>query len=138
MDLQRMATQLLQQKLGANVDTAKAQNALDGLLGGAKGLDLGNLVGRFTGGGTDMAEKAKSWLGDGANEAISVEQLGQAIGPEKISDFASKLGIDAQQAGSSLSQFLPEMIDKCSRGGNLMDMNQAAGGLKGLLGKFLK
>ena len=138
MDLQRMATELLQQKLGANVDTAKAQNAVEDLLGGAKGLDLGDIVGRFTGGSADIAEKAKSWLGDGANAPISAEQIGQAIGPEKISEFASKLGVDAQQAGNSLSQFLPEIIDKCSRGGNLIDANQAASGLKGMLGKFFK
>jgi len=138
MDIKSLATQLLMSKLGTANDSGAAASALDDLVGGDKGFDLGDIVGQFTAGGGDLASKAQSWLGDGANEAISPTQIQDAIGGDKLEAFASKLGIGRDEASSGLSQILPELIDKSSRGGSLLDSVGGAGGLAGLASKFFK
>lgn len=138
MDIKELATQLLMSKLGGAKDTGAAASALDDLVGGSNGFDLGDIVGQFTGGGGDLASKAKSWLGDGANDSISPAQIQDAIGGDKIEAFASKLGIGRDEASSGLSKMLPELIDKSSRGGNLLDSVGGAGGLAGLASKLFK
>ena len=138
MDIKSLATELILSKIGAANDSGAAESALDDLVGGSGGFDLGDIVGQFTGSGGDLAEKAKSWLGDGGNESISAEQVQDALGSDKIEAFASKLGIGREEASSGLSQVLPELIDKSSQGGNLLDSVGGVSGLAGLASKFFK
>ena len=138
MDIKSLATELIMSKIGGANDSGAAASALDDLVGGDKGFDLGDIVGQFTGAGGDLASKAKSWLGDGSNDSISSAQLQDAIGGDKIEAFASKLGIGTEEASSSLSQILPQLIDKSSQGGNLLDSVGGAKGLAGLASKFFK
>lgn len=138
MDIKSLATQLIMSKLGASNDSSTAESALDELVGGSGGFDLGDIVGKFTGSGGNMASIAKSWLGDGANDAISPEQLQEAIGGDKIEAFAAKLGIGREEASAGLSSVLPDLIDKSSKGGNLLDSVGGLSGLKGLASRFFK
>lgn len=138
MDIKSLATQVMMQQFGGKTDASVAQSALDDLTGGDDGFDLGRLVSLFTTSGGDVADKAKSWLGDGANEQISAEQLKSIIGDDKVAAFATKLGIGNQEAGNSLSELLPTLIDKSSRGGNLLDSVGGLSGLRGLASKFFK
>lgn len=138
MDFKSLATQVLMQKIGGTTDSSVAKSALDDLTGGDDGFDLGRLVSLFTSSGGEVAEKAKSWLGDGANDKISAEQVQAAIGDDKIAAFASKLGIGSKEAGNSLSELLPTLIDKSSAGGNLLDSVGGVKGLRGLASKFFK
>ena len=136
MDLKNFATEFLMNKIGAAGDQATAASALNDLVDGSKGFDLGDIVGKFTGAGGDLAEKAQSWLGDGANAAISPSQVQEAIGGDKIAAFAQKLGIGQDEASNSLSEILPELINKSSRGGSLLDSVGGKSGLAGLASKF--
>ena len=138
MDLKSLATQLLMDKIGGANDSAAAESALGNIVGGNGSFDLGELVGKFTGSGDDLASKARSWLGDGANDSFSPAQIQDAIGGDKIEAFASKLGIGREEASSGLSQILPELIDKGSRGGSLLDSVGGMEGLAGMASKFLK
>lgn len=138
MDIRNLATELVMSKINGANDSAAAASALDDLAGGSKGFNLGDIVGQFTGAGGDLASKAKSWLGDDSNDAISPAQVQEAIGGDKIAAFASKLGIGRDEASSSLSEILPQLIDKSSRGGSLLDSVGGAGGLAGLASKFFK
>jgi len=138
MDIKSLATQLIMSKLGASNDSSTAESALDELVGGSSGFDLGDIVGKFTGSGGDLANIAKSWLGDGANDAISPDQLQDAIGGDKIEAFAAKLGIGREEASAGLSSVLPDLIDKSSKGGNLLDSVGGLSGLKGLASRFFK
>jgi uncharacterized protein YidB (DUF937 family) len=138
MDIKSLATQLLMSKIGGANDPAKAESALSDLIGGGESFDLGAVVGKFSGAGGDIAEKAKSWLGDGGNESIDASQVQDALGAEKIEAFAAKLGVDRDEASNGLSQILPQLIDKSSQGGALLESVGGFGGLAGLASKFLK
>ncbi len=82
-----------------------------------------------------MANIVSSWLGDGENEAVSTEQIGNIFGEGKIAELASALNIDSTTATEGLSDVLPQLVDKSSSDGSLLD---AAGGLDGLLGMAKK
>ena len=138
MDLKDFATQLVMEKIGSANDKGAAASALENLTSGSKGFDLGDIVGQFTGSGGDLAAKAKSWLGDGANDSISASQVQEALGGDKIEAFAKSLGIGKEEASSQLSEILPQLIDKSSKGGELLDSVGGAGGLLGMASKLFK
>ena len=138
MDIKKLAVEMLTAKMGSDGDAGAAESAVSELVGRGKDFDIGDLVGQLTGAGGDIASKAESWLGDGANEAISASQLQDAIGGDKIDAFAAKLGISREDASGGLSELLPQLIDKSSKGGSLLDSVGGAGGLASLASKFLK
>ena len=132
MDLMQMGTQLLASKLGGNVNSSVITNALGGLLSGGDGKpDLGGLVGSMQGKG--LGSIAESWLGDGNNDDISSDQVREVVGRDKISEMASQLNTDEDSLLDTLKDALPQIIDKSSSGGSLLD---SAGGLMGLAKKF--
>ncbi len=137
MNFQELATQLVMSKIAGANNSADVESALDKLTGSNKKFDLGDLVSRFQDSGGDLAERTKSWLGDGSNEAISATQIKDALGAEKVDAFARQLGIDGDEAGHSLARILPELIDKSSHGGKLLgSIGESLGNHKGLLASF--
>ncbi len=141
MDIMQIGAQLLKSKLGAdNAQSGDVQSALGGLLGGGNGIDVAGLIAKMQGGdtGADFTKLAASWLGDGENEAISTDQVSQLLGSEKVSEFASKLNVDEGTALGSLTDLLPQMVDKSSSGGSLLDSVGGIGGLMGMAKKFMK
>ena len=71
---------------------------------------------------------ANSWLGDGANDAISAEGVMDIFDADKLSSFASQLGLDQQVANEGLAGMLPDLVNENSSGGSLLD---AVGGIGG-------
>ncbi len=148
MDLMKIGTQLILSKLGGGASEGGIASALSSLLGGGNsdgGLDLSSLVtgmlknggGESSNSGGGIADIVGSWLGDGDNEAVSGSQIKDMLGGDKISEFASKLGVDEDTAADSLAEAVPQMVDKGSSGGSLLD---SVGGLSGaidLAKKFL-
>ncbi|PWW82744.1 MULTISPECIES: YidB family protein [Prosthecochloris] len=117
-----------------SLDTAQLSSALGNLFKGSEGkLDFGTLLGKMKESG--LGDVAASWLGKGTNESVSGETIKNLIGPDKIADFASTLGLSEKSAEDALADALPEMIDKASPDGSLMEnIIDKAGGLGGLLG----
>lgn len=113
---------------GSNLDLGSLTSALSGLIGGSGGLDLGTLIDKLDADG--LGEMAKSWLGDGQNAGITPDQISNTIGVDKITEFASKLGINIKEATGGLSEALPQMVDKASSGGSFLD---SIGGIKGAM-----
>ena len=135
MDILKLGSELLARHLGGSVDTGVAQNALTKLLGGGDGqIDIAGLVSQFAGSG-GIGDIVGSWLGDGGNQAINPAQLLEMFGDNKLAEFAGNLGVDQGSATDGLANVLPEMIDKGSSGGNLLD---SVGGLGGALGMAKK
>ncbi len=121
---------------GSGLDIGSLTSALSGLAGGGSstgGFDLGSLLSKMDSGG--LGAIAKSWLGDGNNEAISPDQISDMLGPDKISEFASKLGLSSEEAAGGLSEALPQMVDKASSDGSLLD---SIGGVSGAIGMASK
>lgn len=138
MDFKALATQIVMNKIGNANNSDDAASALGELAGGSGDFDLGAIVKQFQGQGGDLAARTRSWLGDGANESISATQIKEAIGSDKVAAFASKLGIDRDEASQSLANILPELIDKGSSAGNLLDAGNAKGLLAGLASRFFR
>lgn len=114
-----------------NIDVTEVIGSLTGLLGGAGGasqLDLGSIVSKLQGSG--LADIATSWLGSGDNLPISADQISNLFDSDKLSSFASALNLDLDSVKSGLSGVIPQLIDKSSPGGELLDLsNLDAGGI---------
>jgi uncharacterized protein YidB (DUF937 family) len=133
MDLMKLGTQLLAGKLGSGVDSGAVTAALGGLLSGGDGQsNMGGIIAAMQGKG--LGAIAESWLGDGNNEDISTEQVREVVGNDRISEMASQLNTDEGSLLDGLKDALPQIIDKSSSGGSLLD---SAGGLLGMAKKFL-
>ena len=126
----QMAAQLFLDKSGGNtgLDVGSVANALKKLLpGDGNDLNIGALVSQF--GSGDLASMVGSWLGDGANDAIGGANIADVLGSDKVASFASELGIDSDKASSGLAGMIPEVINKNSSGGSLLD---SLGGAEGM------
>ena len=113
---------------GSGLDIEQINSALSGMMGSGGGLNLGSLLENLNTSG--LGDVANSWLGDAANQGISPEQVGGAIGSDQISELASKLGLSVEEAAGGLSDALPQMVDKASSGGSLLD---SIGGVEGAI-----
>jgi len=51
--------------------------------------------------------------------AISPDQLQQALGSQSIGNIATQLGMSQGQAGSAMSQILPELINQLTPNGQV-------------------
>ena len=132
MDLMQLGSQLLASKLGSGANSDSITSALGGMLSGGDGKpDLGGLIASMQGKG--LGSIAESWLGDGANADISTEQVREVVGRDKVAAMASQLNTDEGSLLDSLKDALPQIIDKSSSGGSLLD---SAGGLMGMAKKL--
>ncbi len=121
---------------GSNLDLGSLTSALSGLTDGDGGFDIGSLMTNMNASG--LGGMVSSWLGNGANEGISPEQISGVLGSDKIAAFASKLGISTDEAAGGLSEALPQMVDNGSSGGSILDSIGGVEGVLGLAGKLFK
>ena len=100
--------------------------------GGAAG-GLGALLQQLQQGG--LGDAAQSWVSTGPNLPVSADQLQSALGADRIDALAQQVGLPASDLSSQLAQFLPQVVDQLTPGGQL----PAGGGadLGGLLGNVL-
>lgn len=124
MNIIELGVQLIQEKFGLDIDGETIQNALTSLLGNEGQFDIQDLVSQFMADGS-LQNVVGSWLGDGGNESISVSQLTEILGSEKIGEFASQLGISDQIATEGLTDIIPQLLDKVSGGGALLENGSA-------------
>jgi uncharacterized protein YidB (DUF937 family) len=138
-----------------------AMSFLDNLLGDSQGNPVsgnslisvaGQLIERAGGvqGLTSMLQQhglgdaVQSWVGTGANQAVSSNQLGQALQNgglgSVVQEAAGKLGVDPNQLLAQLSQVLPHAVDHLTPDGQVPAQGQAGGfdlgSLAGLAGKL--
>ena len=133
MDIMSIAQQLISQKLGNNVSSELVASALQGLLGGQSsssnsgGFDMGSLLSVMNNSGA-LGDVVGSWLGDGDNTPIDNNTVSELFSSDQIAGFASKLGLNHDNASSVLADVIPNMVDKSSSGGSLLD---SVGGIEG-------
>jgi uncharacterized protein YidB (DUF937 family) len=125
------------------LDTDTLSSALGNLFGGGPdgGIDLGSLMSGLSENG--LAGVVGSWLGSGENESISMDSITDLFGADKISEFASSLGLSEESAKGALADVVPDVVDKATSGeGSIIDdmLAQVGGaeGAMGMLGKMFK
>jgi uncharacterized protein YidB (DUF937 family) len=101
-----------------------------------------------------LGDAAASWVGTGANQPVSADALGGALGPDLMGMIAKQLGGNQQQAAGTMADLLPGLIDQLTpqgqvpadngmgsllggrqQGGNGLDAGDLIGMLGGMLGK---
>jgi uncharacterized protein YidB (DUF937 family) len=101
----------------------------DGLLGGVIGAEMATVVngliekhGGIQGIVSQLEQQGlggtvRSWVGTGANQPITPDQIHQAFGSDTVKQLAAKMGISPEDLAAKLSQVLPQAIDKLTPGG---------------------
>ena len=124
---------------GSGLNSDALTSALSSLMGGSSsggGFDISSILSGMSSGG--LGDIAKSWLGDGANDNISMDQISNMFDTGKLSEFASQLGLSQDEAKGGLADALPQMVDKASSGGSLLDSMGGISGAISLASKFFK
>jgi uncharacterized protein YidB (DUF937 family) len=99
--------------LGGGLGGLLAGGAAGGLLSGG----LNELLNRFQQNG--HGDVANSWVGTGANRAISPDQLQEALGPDTVNSLAEQAGISQIDLLSGLSRDLPDAVDQFTPEGKI-------------------
>jgi len=99
--------------LGGGLGGLLAGGAAGGLLSGG----LGDLLNRFQQNG--HGDVANSWIGTGANRAVSPDQLQEALGPDTVNTLAEQAGLSQIDVLSGLSRDLPDAVDQLTPDGRI-------------------
>jgi uncharacterized protein YidB (DUF937 family) len=90
---------------------------------------VGGLLQQLQQGG--LGNEVASWLGNGANHAISSDQLRAALGNEQLQQMAQSAGLPIDKLLAMLSQQLPQSVDQMSPDGSLQEPEQSQDGSPG-------
>ncbi len=90
-----------------------------GGMGGAPGMGggLGGLVSAFEQAG--LGSVVQSWIGNGANQSVSPQQLQSVFGEGQVQTMASQAGMQPHDFLSQLSQHLPNAVNAMTPNGTL-------------------
>jgi uncharacterized protein YidB (DUF937 family) len=102
---------------------------LDGVLGGVVGAGVTHMVAGVierNGGVAGLVSQfekqglggiVQSWVGTGANQAITPEQIQKVLGSDAVAQMAAKFGLNPQDFAQRLAQVLPQAVDQMTPGG---------------------
>jgi len=107
-------------------------NPKDASVGGGGGL--ADVIGAFSKGG--LGDVMSSWVGGGPNKPVDPGALANVLGPDVLSQFAKKAGIERADASSVLASVLPELINQMTPQGQVPQGNALDGVLGSLLGQI--
>ena len=96
---------------------------------------LPGLINKFEKGG--LGEIISSWVGTGANQPISADQIINALGADRIHEIADKLGVADNQVSDGLASVLPQIIDKLTPNGKVPEGDVLNQGISLLSKQFL-
>src|SRR6201988_3756636 len=132
---------LLDSLLGAatgKTDDSGGAAQLIGVVGGllAQSGGLQGLANKFAQSG--QGNTFQSWVGVGENQAISSNQIQNALGSDQVNALAAKMGIDPAQASNFLAEYLPKIVDKLTPAGKIDPAADHQQGLAALLPSLLQ
>ena len=83
-------------------------------------------------GSSDMGDILSSWISQGENLPVNAEQIRHLLGDETLGQFAASAGIDVSQAGDTLANVLPEIINQLTPDGVVPERDVLESGLSAL------
>jgi uncharacterized protein YidB (DUF937 family) len=135
-ELLNMGAELIQKNSDdatTGLDAGSIASAIGGLLQNSEGgLDLSTFVSGLSENG--LGEIVGSWLGNGENASISMDQVTALLGSDKVSEFASQLGLSQESAATALADALPQVVDKATSGEGNSIVDQMLGQVGGAEG----
>jgi uncharacterized protein YidB (DUF937 family) len=121
-------------KTGATGEANPLMGIISGLLAQSGGLQ--GLANKFSQSGQGNA--FQSWVGMGENEAVSSNQIQNALGSEQVNAMASRMGVDPAMASNFLAEYLPKIVDKLTPAGKIDPTADHQQGLATLLPSLLQ
>lgn len=108
--------------LGGLLKQLGGQGNSNGLLAAAMALvqqqgGIEGLVKKFQGAG--LGDVMQSWVGTGANAAVSGSQLESALGADAVASAASQAGVTPAEVSSGLASVLPELVNTLTPNGQI-------------------
>jgi uncharacterized protein YidB (DUF937 family) len=103
----------------------------DGVLGGVVGAGMVSVINGIIekhGGLQGMVSEfernglgatVQSWVGTGANQPISPDDVHKVFGPDLLQQLAAKSGLSMQEVAQKLAQVLPQAVDHMTPGGTI-------------------
>ena len=121
-------------KTGATGEANPLMGIISGLLAQSGGLE--GLASKFSQSGQGNA--FQSWVGMGENQAVSSNQIQNALGSEQVNAMASRMGVDPAMASNFLAEYLPKIVDKLTPAGKIDPAADHQQGLAALLPSLLQ
>ena len=85
----------------------------------ASAAGLAGLISQFQRAG--LGHVAQSWVGNGANQPVSPQQLQSVLGDDQVQSMAVQSGMQPQDLLSQLSQHLPNAVNGMTPNGQMPD-----------------
>lgn len=85
----------------------------------------------------NLGAVVQSWISNGANLPITVDQLKHVFGEDKVEALAQKAGMTSEELQQKLSTALPEVVNKLTPDGKISGENFSLGKLMELGQSFL-
>jgi uncharacterized protein YidB (DUF937 family) len=119
--------------LSGKVDVASSLSGVITSMGGIQGLQE-----KFQQSG--LGDQFASWVSTGENQAVSADQLEQALGggAGEAANAAKSMGIDLQSVLPMLATLLPGLIDKLTPNGQVNPETAQGPGLEAAIGELMK
>lgn len=83
-----------------------------------------------------LGQVSQSWVGSGPNQAVTPQQIEQALGSTQVSQLAAQSGLPASQVTQGVAAVLPSIVHGLTPTGQLPESSQVAQSLGGLLGRL--
>jgi len=124
--------------VSGKADTSSGANPLMGILTGllAQSGGLQGLASKFSQSG--QGDAFSSWVGMGENQAVSSNQIQEALGSEQVRAIAARMGVDPNLASNFLAEYLPKIVDKLTPAGKIDPAADHEQGLAALLPSLLQ
>jgi uncharacterized protein YidB (DUF937 family) len=66
-----------------------------------------------------LGQVAQSWVGTGANQSVTPDQLKNALGADWIQQLAARVGVSPDVISSHLAEILPKIVDRLTPDGRV-------------------
>lgn len=124
---------------GGNNNQSVAMQLIQSLIQSQGGIE--GIIAKFQQNGLD--DILKSWISPSEENApISTQQIAEVVGEDNLRNAAQEAGVNENDAGNILAEFLPKIVDTLSPNGQLPDLKNIntqdliAQVAKGALSKF--